>query len=135
MAELKTKPTDASVKVFINTVEESRREDCKELVKLMERATGAKPVMWGDSIIGFGSHYYMGSRGRGVDWFVAGFSPRKQDFSLYFLGGLDPDLMKQLGKHKMSGGCLHIKKLADVNIDILEQIVIQSVMRARAQSA
>jgi hypothetical protein len=98
----------------------------------MRKVTGAKPVMWGDAIIGFGSHVYQGSRGGGTDWFVAGFSPRSQSFALYLLGGLDKDLLKQLGKIKMSGSCLHIKKLADVNLLVLEQIITSAVTRSHS---
>jgi Domain of unknown function (DU1801) len=129
MAELKTKKTNASVDAFLKTVDAERRDDCKALVRIMTEATGAKPKMWGPSIIGFGDYRYTNAAGKGTDWFVTGFSPRKRDLTLYIMLGVQryPDLLAKLGTHSTSGSCLYIKKLADVDVAVLEQIVNKSV--------
>ncbi|MGH9649025.1 MAG: hypothetical protein ACRD3I_01000, partial [Terriglobales bacterium] len=88
MAELKTKPTQASVKSFLNSIaDDQRRKDCQSVLKMMQDATGAKPQMWGPSIVGFGSYHYKSESGREGDWFLTGFSPRKQALTLYIMGG------------------------------------------------
>lgn len=130
MAELKTKETEESVSGFIEKIsDEARKKDCKLVLRLMKEATKAKPKMWGDSIVGFGRYKYKYASGREGEWFVTGFSPRKNDLTLYIFPGLDAydDLMKQLGKHKASKSCLHIKKLSDVDINVLKQIINESV--------
>lgn len=130
MAELKTKETEESVSGFIEKIsDEARKKDCKLVLRLMKEATKAKPKMWGDSIVGFGRYRYKYASGREGEWFVTGFSPRKNDLTLYIFPGLDAynDLMKQLGKHKASKSCLHIKKLSDVDINVLKQIINESV--------
>ena len=123
MAELKTKQTDASVKDFLNQVsDKQRRDDCFAIAKMMEEATGAKPKMWGTSIVGFGSYHYKYESGREGDWMVTGFSPRKNDLTLYLMMGFEKhrDLMEQLGKHKKSKSCLYIKRLDDVHVPTLK---------------
>jgi hypothetical protein len=125
-AELKTKKTEASVAKFVDGLPDpATRKDCKTLVGIMKAATGANPKMWGSSIVGFGDYRYESARtGRGGDWFVMGFAPRKANLTLYFLCGLDrlaPQLEK-LGKHKRSGGCLHIKTLDDVDGAVLRKM-------------
>ena len=133
MAELKTKKTNASVVAYLKTVDAERRDDCKALVRIMSEATGAKPKMWGPSIIGFGDYRYTNTAGKGTDWFVAGFSPRKRDLTLYLMAGAHryPDLLARLGTHSMGKSCLYIKKLADVDVAVLEQIVNKSVKTLR----
>ena len=134
MAELKTKPTRASVTAFIDAIpEEGRRRDCRALVELMSAATGAKPKMWGPAIVGFGEYSYTGSNGRPMDWFLLGFSPRKAALTLYIMGGLErfPGIMKQLGKYKTGKSCLYVKQLADVDMKQLRELVDESVRFSR----
>ena len=130
MAELKTKLTDASVEDFLNTVEnEQKRKDCFEILKIMKQVTKEMPKMWGTSIVGFGSYHYKGASGREGDWMLTGFSPRKQNLTLYLMGGFDAhkDLLKKLGNYKTSVGCLYIKKLDDVDKKVLKELVTESV--------
>ena len=133
-AELKTKETGASVAKFVDGVEESRRADCRALVKMLERATKAKAKMWGSSIVGCGDYHYKYESGRENDWFMAGFSPRKKEFVLYLMGGIhrEPALLKKLGKHKAGKGCLYIKQLADVDTKVLEEIVVRGVRHLKS---
>jgi hypothetical protein len=129
MAELKTRPTDASVADFLAGVpDEQRREDCRTVAKIMAKATGAKARMWGPSIVGFGDRRYKGASGE-TDWFVIGFSPRKKDLTLYIMGlPRYKELLGGLGKHKTSGGgCLYINRLSDVDLGVLERLVRRSV--------
>ena len=130
MAELKTKKTTASVEKFLNNVaDEQRRKDCFSLVEIMKAETKAEPAMWGTSIVGFGRHQYKYESGRELEWFLVGFSPRKQDLTLYIMGGLEryQSLTKKLGKHKTGKACLYIKKLDDVDLPTLKQLIKQSV--------
>lgn len=130
MADVKTKPSQASVKKFVDGVEnERRREDCRTVVRMMEEVTGEKPVMWGGSIIGFGNYHYTYKSGREGDWMIVGVSPRKQNLTLYIMPGFDryAKLMEQLGKHKTGTSCLYINKLDDVDLDVLETLVRESV--------
>jgi hypothetical protein len=136
MAENKTKPTNASVTAFIEAIaDETRRADAKALVKLMQHATGEKPKMWGPAIIGFGSYHYTHDSGREGDMPVACFSPRKAATVLYQMTGFTESaaLLAKLGKHTVSGSCLHIKKLADVEPTVLDQLVLKSVAKVRAR--
>ena len=136
-AELKTKKNDASVDDFLNLIEdEQKRKDCFEISKMMEKATKQKPKMWGASIVGFGSYHYIGKSGREGDWMLTGFSPRKQNLTLYLMGGFDveKDLLKKLGKYKTSVGCLYIKKLDDVDKKVLKELVTASVKRMKKLS-
>jgi hypothetical protein len=130
MAEIKTQPTKEKVKDFLARVtDEKRRHDCQVIVDIMSRATGAKPEMWGASIVGFGRYRYKYESGREGEWMVTGFSPRKNDLTLYIMGGFEsiPELMKRLGKHKTAKSCLYIKKLDDVDLDVLRELVAKSV--------
>lgn len=130
MAELKTKPTDASVERFLDGVEDERkRADAYALLELMGRAAGAQPKMWGDSIVGFGSYHYTYASGREGDWMLTGFSPRKQNLTLYIMDGFDEydKLLAKLGKHKLGKSCLYINKLEDVDRDVLKQLIKKSV--------
>ncbi len=126
MAELKTKLNDQDPVEFLNIISDpNKRQDCFTLLELMQDATGAEPIMWGDSIIGFGSYHYKYASGREGDWFLVGFSPRKQNLTLYIMSGFGQydELMSALGKHRTGKSCLYIKKIADVNLDILRKIV------------
>ncbi len=129
MAELKTKPNKQSISVFLKTIDEKRQGDCQVLLNLMIKVTGEKPTLWGDSIVGFGQYHYKYKSGREGDWFITGFSPRKQSISVYIMPGFSKyqHLLDQLGKHKTSVSCLYIKKLADVDLYLLEELVAQSV--------
>ncbi len=128
--DLKTKVNDTSVEGFLNSVEdEQKRKDCFEILKMMKQVTRESPKMWGSSIVGFGSYHYKGASGREGDWMLTGFSPRKQNLTLYLMGGFDPhkNLLKKLGKHKTSVGCLYIKNLDDVDKKVLKELVTESV--------
>ena len=130
MAELKTKRNDQSVEDFLNSVEDKKkREDSFTILKLMKEVTGTEPHMWGGSIVGFGSYHYKYESGREGDWFLTGFSPRKQNLTLYIMSGFRryDELMKKLGKYKTGKSCLYIKKLEDIDINILKELVAQSV--------
>lgn len=125
MAEIKTKVNNASVKDFINKIpQETKREDGFALLKIFEKITGEKAKMWGTSIVGFGKYHYKSVSSEG-DWMLTGFSPRKQNLTLYILTwqAKPSDLLKKLGKHKLGGGCLYINKLSDVNMGILEKLI------------
>lgn len=130
MAELKTKPTAESVSAFLDKVsDQGRRDDCLTVIDIMKKVTKEEPQMWGSSIVGFGRYRYKYESGREGEWMITGFSPRKNDLTLYIMGGFEsvPDLMKRLGKHKTGKGCLYIKKLADVDLKVLRQLVEKSV--------
>lgn len=134
MSELKTKPTNASVEKFLNQVtDETRREDCFKVAKMMEEITGEKPKMWGPSIVGFGSYHYKYASGQEGDWPIAAFSPRKQDLTLYLLPGFQEhaDLMQQLGKHRTGKSCLYLKGLSDVHVPTLKKLIRESVKRMK----
>ena len=129
MAELKTQPTGASVAAFLNAIEDSdRRRDCKAIARLMQKVTKSKPRMFGASIVGFGAYRYLGPGKRVQDWFLTGFSPRKANLTLYVLGGFKrrPDLMKRLGKFKTGGSCLYVKRLSDVDEQVLASLIEDS---------
>jgi hypothetical protein len=128
MAELKTQENNASVKDYINGIgDEKVIADCNTLFNLMEKATGAPAKMWGDKIIGFGKYQYKSAAtGKGGDWFVMGFAPRKAGLALYLMSGYTPevkDCLTRLGKHKLSGSCIHITKLINVDVKVLEEMI------------
>lgn len=126
MAEPKTKPTQASVKEFLNQVpDKERREDCFAVAKIMEEITGEKPKMWGPSIVGFGTYHYKYASGREGDWPVAAFSPRKKDLTVYLMPGFDnrTELMQKLGKHSTGKSCLYIKRLSDIHLPTLKKLI------------
>lgn len=130
MAELKTKQNEASVEAFLNSIEdEKKRQACFTLLKLMRDVTQSEPKMWGGSIVGFGSYHYKYESGREGDWFLTGFSPRKQNLTLYIMAGFDryDELMAKLGKHKTGKSCLYINKLEDIDMAVLRELVAQSV--------
>lgn len=126
MAELKTKKNDGSVNDFIDSIaEEQKRKDVYAIKELMEKATKAKAKMWGPAIIGFGDKVLVYESGRTLDWFVMGYSPRKQNIALYINGAVsnDQDILKRLGKYKTGKGCLYINKLSEVDLDVLKEII------------
>jgi hypothetical protein len=130
MAELKTQPTDVDPREFLAGVTPKRRQaDGEELLEMMTDITGADPVMWGPSIIGFGHTHLQYRSGRELDWFVIGFSPRKASLSLYLNNDYqsDTDLMRRLGKHRTGAGCLYINKLDDVDRSVLRELLEKSV--------
>lgn len=130
MAELKTQKTKASVSKFVESVKhEQRRKDSKELLKIFAEATGKKPVMWGTSIIGYGEYHYKYASGQEGDWPVTGFSPRKQNLSIYIMPGFIKygDLLNKLGKYKTSVACLYVNKLEDIDVKVLKQLIKKCV--------
>jgi hypothetical protein len=134
MAELKTQMTEASVDDFLNKIkDEDIRRDCFTITKIMKRATRSDPKMWGSSIIGFGSRRLKYASGRELDWMLIGFSPRKANITLYLMGGLEKEaaLLKRLGKHSTGKGCLYIKKLKDVDMKVLKELISDSVQTAK----
>lgn len=138
MAELKTQPNDDSVVEFLNNVnDETKRRDCFAILELMQRVTGAEPRMWGSSIVGFGQYHYTYASGREGDWFLTGFAPRKQNLTLYIMAGFDryTELMARLGKHSTGKSCLYVKKLADIDLDVLAELIEESVRHMQATHA
>ena len=136
MAENKTKPNDLSVEHFLENIEDPvKKEDSKTIAAMMEELTGAKPKMWGESIVGFGEIHYKYASGREGDWFQTGFSPRKQNLTIYIMGYLEffTDLLDDLGKHKHGKGCLYIKRLEDVDLDVLQTLIRTSIERLDQQ--
>ena len=134
MAENKTKQTEASVEAYLAAIaDESRRKDCVALAKLMARASKEKPKMWGTSIVGFGSYHYKYESGREGDSCLTGFSSRKGDISVYILGDFPQraELLAKLGRHKTGKACLYLRKLDDVDLEVLEQLVANSVAEHR----
>lgn len=129
MAELKTQVNDASVIAFIDSVEHAtRRKDALQLLNLFAAITQQPAKMWGTAIIGFGSYHYRYASGREGDWMRTGFSPRKSNLSLYIMNGFKQydELLKQLGKHKIGKSCLYINKLANIDLDILKEMIRHS---------
>ena len=131
LAEIKTKPTAASVEDFINAVnDEQKRKDCFVLLEMMKKASGEEPVLWSNSIIGFGNKRYKSpATGREVDWLLIGFSPRKANLSLYISVGIKEHeaALKKLGKHKTGAGCLYINKLEEVDLKVLNGMITTSL--------
>ena len=137
MAENKTRKTGASVEEFLSSVENKRRrEDGRTLLTMMRDITGLEPEMWGPSIIGFGDYHYKYESGREGDMFLTGFSPRKQSLSLYVMDGFDgrDEILNRLGKHRKSVSCLYINKLADVDMDVLRELIQQSFEHSKANA-
>jgi hypothetical protein len=130
MSTIKTLVNDVSVEDFINSVEgDVKKADAFNILELYKAVTNEKPKMWGSSIIGFGQYHYKSKRSKQEgDWPLAGFSPRKQNLTLYVMPGFNDysDLLSKLGKHKTSKACLYINKLSDVNVGILEKLIKRS---------
>jgi len=135
MAENKTKANNKSVEAFLKGIDDDRkRSDSQFLITMMSEITGAGPRMWGDSIIGFGDYRYKYASGREGDWFLAGFSPRKQYLTLYIMGYLEffQDELQGLGKYKHGKGCLYIKRLEDIDIDVLKNLIVTSIEKLKS---
>jgi hypothetical protein len=129
VAELKTQRNDGDVDAFLAGItDERRRRDAQAVCALMREVTGVEPTMWGTSIVGFGDYHYAYASGRSGEWFAVGFSPRKQNLTLYLTGGFDgyTELLGRLGKHSTGKSCLYVKKLADVDADVLRELVTRS---------
>ncbi len=134
MAELKTRPTHASVTAFVNSIDDSGiKADAKKIAVMMRNATGKRAKMWGTSIVGYGTYLYSNSAGKNYEWPITGFSPRKQALTVYIMPGFSQfgALMKNLGKYKTGKSCLYIKRLADVDEDVLQKLIDGSVKRMR----
>lgn len=130
MAENKTKATKASVDKFIKSIKDAKvKRDCERIISIMKAITNQEPQMWGPSIVGFGTYHYKYESGREGDFFLTGFSPRKQNLTLYIIAGFNKyeDLMKKLGKYKTGRSCLYIKSLDDINLTVLKKIITESV--------
>ena len=130
MAENKTTQNEQSVQAFLDKAAgEKRRQDCDTLLEMMQKATGEEPKMWGDAIVGFGSQHYKYESGREGDMPIIGFSPRKQNLTLYLRMGYDGfgDLMSRLGKAKTSVSCLYINRLSEVDLAVLEEMIERSL--------
>lgn len=128
-AELKTKKNEASVEDFLNGIsDEQKREDSKKISALMQKITGEEPKMWGDSIVGFGTYHYKYESGREGDWMRIGFSPRKANLTLYIMDGFEKydELMSNLGKYKTGKSCLYIKRLSEIDLKILNELIKES---------
>ncbi len=130
MSALKTKKNESSVEAFLQAIPEAmKRQDSITIVEMMKEVTGREPKMWGESIIGFGDTHYRYESGREGDWFQVGFSPRKQNLTIYLSYGFESDreLMQRLGKHKTGKACLYINKLADIDMGVLRELVRRAV--------
>lgn len=128
--EIKTRPTEASVEAFLNSVaDERQRAESFRILEMFKRVTGEEPVMWGPAIVGFGSRPLRYASGRELDWMITGFSPRKGNHTLYVLGDSKKQerLLAKLGKHKTGKSCLYIKRLADVDEAIVEQLIAEAI--------
>ena len=138
MAGNKTKPTRSSVTAFLNKIQNKQlRDDCFSILEMMQKVSKCQPVMWGIAIIGFGIYRYAYESGREGDTILIGFSPRKQNISIYLMGGLkkvEDDLLK-LGKYKTGGGCLYIKSLSDVNVTVLKKVFAKAFKEAQRKKA
>lgn len=137
MAELKTKPTEQSVEDFLEGIADPQQcADSQAIARLMREISGAAPRMWGPAIVGYGDRHYQYASGRSGDWFVIGFSPRKQNLTLYVYGYLEhyADLLARLGKHTTGKSCLYIKRLAAVDQDVLRELLVESMAQAAQES-
>lgn len=138
MSELKTQKTHASVAAYLAAIENpERRKDCKTLATMMKAATGARPAIWGTSIVGFGDYRYRYASGREGDWFLVGFASRKSDLTLYLMA-IDAEmvaLLKDLGPHKRGGGCLYVKRLSDLRMPVLKRLIAKSIATSRRRAA
>jgi hypothetical protein len=134
MAELKTKKIEASIEKFLDSIEDkTKREDAYTLRNLLKKCSKSEAKMWGQSIIGFGKNRLVYESGRELDWFSIGFSPRKQNIVVYFIGSYieKSPLLKKLGQHKTGKGCLYINKLEDIDLNVFEQMVNESLRKLR----
>ncbi len=135
--DLKTKKNEASVEDFLNQIaDETAREDCKKIAGMMHKATAAEPKMWGASIVGFGTYKYKNSTSGDYEWMEIGFSPRKQSLTLYIMSGFAKydEVMAKLGKHKTGKSCLYIKRLSDVDEEVLTELIESSIENVRKRN-
>jgi hypothetical protein len=138
MAELKTKPTKASVSKFLDSIkDDAMRDDCKVVARIMEKATKSKPVIWRGGLVGFGDYRYKSASGREGDWMLTAFAPRKGKFTVYVMPGFKggAELKKQLGKHSGGLSCIHIRRLSDVHLPTLTKMINASVKHLKKISA
>lgn len=136
MAELKTKENKTSVTAFLNEIDDKqKRTDAKKIAALMRKVTGSKAKMWGTSIVGFGNYHYKYASGREGDYMLTGFSPRKQNLTVYIMSGFKEfdSLMARLGTHKTGKSCLYIKRLEDIDLKVLESLISRSVKYMRSK--
>ena len=134
MAENKTQPTKSSVTAFLNKIIDKQvRDDCFVILDMMQKVSKYEPVMWGSAIVGFGIYHYVYESGREGDMALIGFSPRKQNISIYLMGGLKKveNELSKLGKYKTGGGCLYIKSLSDVNVEVLRKVFAKAFKEAQ----
>jgi hypothetical protein len=135
MAENKTKPTQSSVVAFLNKIQDMPlRDDCFTILDMMEDVSNLKAVMWGSSIVGCGKHHYVYESGREGNTMIIGFSPRKQNIAIYLLGGINEVELTSLGKYKTGKGCLYIKSLADVNLEVLRDLFAKAFSAGQSTS-
>lgn len=133
MAELKTQPSDVDAEAFVDAIADDQvRDDCRALLDLMGETTGQPPVMWGTSIVGFGSVHYRYASGREGDWFAVGFAPRKRSLTVYVMDGVDAhaDQLSRLGAHTVGKGCIYVKRLSDIDTGVLREIVASAAARS-----
>jgi hypothetical protein len=138
MAQLKTQPNKKSVEDFLNGVEnDTKRQDSFTILEMMKAATGEEPIMWGDSIVGFGTYRYKYASGKAAEWFLTGFSPRVQNLTLYIMDGFEEydDLLGKLGKHSTGKSCLYVRRLENVDLDVLKDMIEKSVAHMQATNA
>jgi len=134
-AENKTRETKASVEKFLNGIkDEKKREDSFKILKMMKQITKSEPKMWGSTMVGFGNYHYKYASGREGDWFLTGFSPRKQSLTLYTMTYLEKhkDILKRLGKFKTGKGCLYINKLEDIDMKVLKELITSSIKKVKS---
>ena len=134
MSTMKTRQNEGDVQAFLNKISpEDKRNDCLEILRIMEEKTGEPGKMWGTSIVGFGTYHYKYDSGREGDWFLVGFSPRKQNISLHISAGFQDyeNLLEKIGKHKTGVSCLYIKRLEDIDRKVLGQLISESVKSMR----
>ena len=138
MADVKTTPREGDVPAFLDGIEDAQRQaDAKAAHDLISQATGASPKMWGASIVGFGDYHYSYDSGREGDTFVVGFSPRKASLTLYLMDGFEKygDLLDRLGKHSTGKACLYIKRMSDIDPDVLQEMVTRSYAHTTGSQA
>jgi hypothetical protein len=138
VATLKTQPTDASVDAFLDAIDDpQRREDSRAVCRMMAEESGEEPRMWGDAIVGFGAYHYRYASGRESDWMAVGFAPRKGRLTLYLMDGFGgyEELLARLGKHSTGKSCLHVKRLSDVDLDVLREMVRRSYRHTTERAA
>jgi hypothetical protein len=138
MYDAKTKPTAVSVESYLAAItDDVRREDCRVLTEMMQRLTGHPPTMWGTSIVGFGKYHYKYASGHEGDSCLIGYASRKGDISVYLLAGYETDetraLLAQLGRHKIGKACLYLRRLSDVQVPVLEQLMARSIAETKAR--